>query len=129
MNILGSSQQVVGQISQVKHQLDSRLEIGSGYEMEVAEYELGFQRIFCRILKILWPWLKSDENKMVILIGDYTSREAMRYHRKTFEMLNFSITEIYFEDFTEDEIKVQFQTEKIQNNILENFGKATANFL
>ena len=44
MIILGSSQQVVGQISQVKHQLDSRLEIGSGYEMEVAEYEIGFQK-------------------------------------------------------------------------------------
>ena len=55
--------------------------------MEVAEYE-------------------SDANKMIILIGDYTSKEAMSYHRKTFEMLNFSITEIYFEDFTEEEIKV-----------------------
>ena len=71
----------------MKHQLDSRLEIGSGYEMEVAEYE-------------------SDANKMIVLIGDYTSKEAMVYHRKTFEMLNFSITEIYFEDFTEEEIKV-----------------------
>ena len=66
---------------------------------------------------------------MVILIGDYTSREAMRYHRKTFEMLNFSITEIYFEDFTEDEIKVQFQTENFQKNVIENFGETTANFL
>lgn len=84
---VGASQQIVGQISQVKHQLDSRLEIGSGYEMEVAEYE-------------------SDANKMIVLIGDYTSKEAMVYHRKTFEMLNFSITEIYFEDFTEEEIKM-----------------------
>ena len=52
MIILGSSQQVVGQISQVKHQLDSRLEIGSGYEMEVAEYEFGFRNFYYRILKI-----------------------------------------------------------------------------
>ena len=66
---------------------------------------------------------------MVILIGDYTSREAMRYHRKTFEMLNFSITEIYFEDFTEDEIKVWNQVENFPKNILENFGKAIAYFL
>ena len=33
--------QEFGQISQVKHQLDSRLEIGSGYEMAVNEYTTG----------------------------------------------------------------------------------------
>ena len=41
----------MGQISQVKHQLDSRLEIGSGYEMEVAEYEFGFETFFTEFWK------------------------------------------------------------------------------
>ena len=58
MKTIGSSQQVVGQISQVKHQLDSRLEIGSGYEMEVAEYELGFNDFLDQILEMLRTKLK-----------------------------------------------------------------------
>ena len=56
------NQQLVGQISQVKHQLDSRLEIGSGYEMAVNEYSTGNQRV-------------------LLLIGDYSSKKAMIYYR------------------------------------------------
>ena len=62
--ILGDkdNQQLVGQISQVKHQLDSRLEIGSGYEMAVNEYSTGNKRV-------------------LLLIGDYSSKKAMIYYR------------------------------------------------